>query len=171
MGAQQRKRRPLLDQFAEVIGEDAAVKISAHFGGRQLYVPRKPPSTTSPLVEAIGEIAAHKLAKRFGGLSYAIPLTAGKRARIEQLLGEGATVREVADELGCTERYVYKVQAELHEGDASRPRRKRRKRQRRPPPPSKREARRAAEARARAAQGDLFRGWTGGPAANSRKGG
>lgn len=122
--------RPLLARFAEEVGEEIALQISARFGGRQLYIPNKPP-VDSDLVAAIGQVAAHKLAKRFGGISYAIPIASGKRARIVALLQDGKTKAEVADLVGCTERYVYRVQADHERDQGAIPRRRRKRRARR----------------------------------------
>jgi transposase-like protein len=151
--------RSLLAKFAEEIGEELALQISACFGGRQLYIPHKP-SPGSDLVQAIGEPAALKLAKRFGGVFYAIPNAPGKRARILALLEEGKTVSRVAETVGCTERYVYKVQAEsqAREGKGSRPRGKgrRRKQRQKSKPPGPAEVKRRQRAEARRLQRDLF---------------
>lgn len=108
----------VLEGFAEVIGETAAIRLSSAFGGRQIYIPHRPRSD-SELVQVIGDLAAAQLAKRFGGLSYTVPITAGKWARIIELRKEERTVRDIADQVGCSERYVYQVLASYKERGGS----------------------------------------------------
>lgn len=102
----------VLAAFAREIGEEAAIKLSVHYGGRQCYVPRRP-HADSDLVRLIGMEATKKLGKRYGGISHTIPLRAGKRARVIEMLRQGLTRRDIAEVMGCTERHVYYVQAEL----------------------------------------------------------
>lgn len=104
-----------LEAFAALIGEEAAIRLSVRFGGRALYIPHRP-APDSPLVEAVGEVAALKLARRFGGIYHVVPLSVGKRARVIELRRRDWTVRRIAEELGCTERYVYYVLADHRAG-------------------------------------------------------
>ena len=99
----------------EVIGEELAVKVSEAFGGRELYIPHVPPAR-SLLVKEIGQLAAVKLARAFAGVTLKIPVGPGRRARIVRLLSAGKTKKAVARELACTERTVYRVQAD-HEAE------------------------------------------------------
>lgn len=110
--AKQRPTRGTLFRFARVIGQDAAVRLSAHFGGRQLYVPHTPQGD-SELVQVVGEIAARKLGRQFGGVHFAVPVTEGKRVRILEARREGKTISRIASELACTTRHVYNVLAEF----------------------------------------------------------
>jgi Mor family transcriptional regulator len=103
-----------------VIGQDAAVRLSAHFGGRQLYVPHTPPAG-SELVGVVGEIAARKLGRRFGGVIYMVPIREGKRARIIEARRQKRKIREIASDLACTERHVYKVLAEFRQDGGALP--------------------------------------------------
>jgi hypothetical protein len=112
------EKRPTLDQFADIIGEEAAVRLSVRYGGRRLYVPIDPPPG-GDLAQLIGVKAAYLLARRFGGVSFEMPLERGKRERIIHLSNRGKTVREIAEIVGCTERHVKYVRAEhrVHGGD------------------------------------------------------
>jgi hypothetical protein len=104
-----------LAQWAEVVGEEAALRLSMHFGGRQLHIPRHP-RPGSELVQVIGGVAAAALGARFGAGNYVVPLEAGKRAKIVYLRTiQKMTAAATATEAGCTERYVYKVCAEYRE--------------------------------------------------------
>lgn len=123
----------LLDRIAELIGEEAALRLSVQFGGLQLYIP-----TTSRLKEAaelvrtIGDVAARTLARQFGGTTMMVPI--GRRAHILQLAKRGEKRHEIASLVGCTERYVYKVLNEYREAGGSiqpGPRRKPTRRRRR----------------------------------------
>lgn len=104
--------RPTLDQFADIIGEEAALRLSVRFGGRRLYIPKEP---TGELVQLIGQKAAELLSRRFGGVHFEMPLERGKRERIIHLSRRGKTVREIAELVGCTERHVKYVRAEARE--------------------------------------------------------
>lgn len=114
--SRKRPNRRTLDRFARVIGEGPALRLSAHFGGRQLYVPHVP-RAGSELAQVIGDVAAKALGKRFGGMFCAIPIMAGRRARmvprVVELRQQRKTVRAIASELACTERHVYNVLAEF----------------------------------------------------------
>lgn len=99
-----------LQAIARVIGEPAAIRLSAYFGGRQLYVPHRP-RPDSELVQVLGEDLAELLAKRYGGLYHDVPLGCGRRARLIQMRREGHTISAIAQEVGCTTRYVYQVLA------------------------------------------------------------
>lgn len=107
-----------LRAFARVIGEQAAIRLSAHFGGRQVYVPHRP-RPDSELVQVLGEDLAELLARRHGGLAYDVPLRCGRRARIIQMRREGTPVETIAKTVGCTARYVYQVVAAYREEGGS----------------------------------------------------
>lgn len=100
-----------LAQLAEIIGEDAMLRLATRFGGRRLYFP-KDPTANRALVETVGLKAAQLLARRFGGVHFEIPLERGKRQRIVDLSQEKVPVRVIAERVGCTPRHVYAVRAE-----------------------------------------------------------
>ena len=115
-----------LGRFASAIGEEATLRLAAQFGGRQLYVASSP-RPDSELVQVIGSEAAEQLGRRYGGVIYQVPLREGKRARIIQLLDAGKAVADIAEQVGCTERHVYHVQAERRAEGAGIPRRKKKR--------------------------------------------
>lgn len=100
-------------QVARVIGSPAADKLIARFGGRRLYIPMVPePGNLLP--RSIGMRAATAMARAFGRERILIPATcdqARRRARIFAMRANQISVSRIARELGCTERYVYKVLA------------------------------------------------------------
>ncbi|HYL59447.1 MAG TPA: helix-turn-helix domain-containing protein [Candidatus Acidoferrales bacterium] len=104
----------LYDQLEHSIGDGAADKLVADFGGRRLYIPMAPAS--GDLVSrSIGLVAATAMARIFGGDRLLIPVTsdhARRRVRIVALRAEHLSISHIAHQLRCTERYVYKVLAE-----------------------------------------------------------
>lgn len=100
-------------QVARVIGSPAADKLIARFGGRRLYIPMvAAPGDLLP--RSIGMRAAMAMARAFGRERILIPATcdqARRRARIFAMRANQISVSRIARELGCTERYVYKVLA------------------------------------------------------------
>lgn len=108
----------VLRSIAKVVGEEAAVGISIRFGGRRLYIPQQP-TTESELVLLIGRGAAQRLSKRYGGTWIDVPISAGKRARIIELCQADRTKSDIAEIIGCSERYVYQVVADYRESGGS----------------------------------------------------
>jgi Homeodomain-like domain len=103
----------LYDQIGHSIGGDAADKLIADLGGRRLYIPIAPTSC-STIARSIGLLAALAMARAFGGDRLLIPVTSDhlrRRARIVAMRAERLSISRIAQELRCTERYVYKVLA------------------------------------------------------------
>ncbi len=102
--------------FAEVgrsIGEEAADKLVADFGGRRLYIPITP-AAGDLVTRSIGLVAATAIARVYGGDRLLIPSTnrqTRRRARILAMRSARMSISRIAHELRCTERYVYKVLA------------------------------------------------------------
>jgi len=106
-------RHTLYDQIGDSIGDDAADKLIADFGGRRLYIPRAP-ARGDLITRSIGMLAALTMARVFGGDRILIPATcnfARRRVRIVTMRTEHVSISRIARELRCTERYVYKVLA------------------------------------------------------------
>lgn len=106
-------RSTLYDQIGRSIGDDAAGKLVADFGGRRLYIPIAP-SPGDIVTRSIGLTAALQMARIFGGDRLLIPAGcdhARRRARILAMRAERISISRIARELRCTERYVYKVLA------------------------------------------------------------
>jgi hypothetical protein len=62
----------MLGFIVEIIGEEAAAKLIARFGGTRLYVPHSP-CPDDALALAVGTGAAMKLAEMFGGERVELP--------------------------------------------------------------------------------------------------
>jgi Mor family transcriptional regulator len=106
-------RSSLFHQIGCSIGDDAADKLIADFGGRRLYIPIAP-SPGDLVSRSIGLIAALQMARLFGGDRVMVPTGAGRarrRARILAMRADHVSISRIAHELRCTERHVYKVLA------------------------------------------------------------
>jgi hypothetical protein len=101
----------MIGYIVELIGEDAAARLVARFGGTRLYVPHLP-SGNDVLVDVLGVDAALKLARIFGGERIELPKPPPRRARIVELRAAGHSVQTIAQMLGCTRRRVLQVLAD-----------------------------------------------------------
>jgi len=102
------------DYLVELIGREAAERLSEVRGGRRMYLP--PPhrlGPNCPLVRAVGAAAARVLVKSLQpGEMISVPIGPGKRSRIRALRTEGRSIDEIAADLRCTRRHVFYVLAE-----------------------------------------------------------
>jgi len=106
-------RRSLFQQVGQSIGEEAADKLVADFGGRRLYIPMTP-AAGDVVTGSIGLEAALAMSRVFGGDRLLIPSSNNNRRRRAEILAlrrNGTSISRIARELRCTERYVYKVLA------------------------------------------------------------
>ena len=107
------ERTTLYDLIVRSIGEDAADKLIADFGGRRLYVPIAP-GPRDQIARSIGLRGAMAMAHTFGSDRILVPVTSNhlrRRARIVAMRADHISISHIARELRCTERYVYKVLA------------------------------------------------------------
>lgn len=98
--------------IVELVGEEPAARLSRSFGGCRVYIPQRP-GPHHPLSVCIGDALAGRIAEAFAGHRLDIPLRKGRRALIVELRGQGHSVARIAREVGCTERHVYQVLAEV----------------------------------------------------------
>jgi len=101
----------MLGFIVEIIGEEAAAKLIASFGGTRLYVPHSP-CPDDALAREVGTGAAMKLAEMFGGERVELPKPPPRRTQILALRAAGRSVEEIARVLSCTRRRVFQVLAE-----------------------------------------------------------
>ena len=106
--------RVTFDSLVELIGREAAERLSEARGGRGIYIPHVP-GPNSPLVVAVGQPAADLLARVHGGANLSVPIGPGKRARIRALRQAGRTIDQIAAAERCTRRHVFYVLAEQRE--------------------------------------------------------
>jgi hypothetical protein len=120
---------PKLAEIAELIGVDAAFKLSAAWPGIRLFVPKQV-SLEHPIAVAIGLQAARKLAEMYGGETVVIPMAArAAKARLHaRILAEyrptdgspGASASALARKYGVHQLSIYRLAAKLdaeHKGD------------------------------------------------------
>ena len=109
------ERATLFAEIAHLIGEVAARQLIERFGGRRVYVPNRP-EHDDHMVRTVGLAAALKLADRFGGERLFVPhdaLRGTRRAEVRELRRRGLSISAIAHRVRVTERYVYKVLAEV----------------------------------------------------------
>ena len=110
-------RNTTLDDLANIIGFSATVRLSAFFGGKNLYIP----ASISPgqvIVTLIGEPAARRLSDEFGREHIALPSLHGplreqRNSTIYYRLVAGESPRQISAAIGLTERRVIQIKCEL----------------------------------------------------------
>ncbi len=123
----------MLEELVELIGEEAAGRMVANFGGLRLYIPHFP-GPDDALARAVGMRAAVALARVYGGERLEVPHPPPVRMRarawqpgasgaglqgwdprrrgfILELKAAGRSSAEIARALGCTRRRVLQVLA------------------------------------------------------------
>lgn len=109
---------PVVENIARVIGAGATARLISTFGGGRVYIARYP-GRADAVSRVIGGEAAGLLGTIFGGERVWFPNDAGHvtRRRISLMRRRGSSVARIARELRLSERYVYKVLAQLREGE------------------------------------------------------
>jgi hypothetical protein len=107
----------VLDDLAEVIGEEAAFALAAEFLGEQVYIP-KDPATEPGVAAAIGDELAAKLCGVFGGETVAMPSKVVIERRVVQLAAQGVTKREIARQLKIRQPRVFAILKRHREAQA-----------------------------------------------------
>jgi hypothetical protein len=107
---------PAVENVARVIGAGATARLISTFGGGRVYI-AKNPGPCDAVARVIGDEAAGRLGAIFGGERIWFPNDAGHltRRRISLLRRRGSSISRIARELRLSERYVYKVLAELRD--------------------------------------------------------
>ena len=113
----------VLAMISEKIGEDVAVKLAKARGGRAVWVP-KYPKPDSELSKIVGYENALKIRDLFGMSNLMVPCgnfggTAGRRARVKELLQTGLSHSDIAAQVDVTTRTVERVAAELNAENAA----------------------------------------------------
>jgi hypothetical protein len=107
---------PVVDNIARVIGAGPTALLISTFGGGRVYIARRP-RPGDAMARVIGGEAANLLSTIFGGERVWFRNDAGHltRKRIRLMRHRGMSVARIARELRLSDRYVYKVLAELRE--------------------------------------------------------
>ncbi|HEY9212079.1 MAG TPA: hypothetical protein VIQ29_04400 [Ancylobacter sp.] len=97
-----------LREVAEYCGIDVALALVKEFGGGRIWIPGA--WTSGNILNRLGEDAAHSLISAFANSSMDIPRShltpLGRRRVILQLHAEDMLQRDIARQLGCTQRVV-----------------------------------------------------------------
>ena len=101
---------------AEVIGDDATMRLCERFGGVRFYVPRHI-GPNNAIAIAIGREAAEKLAEYFHGTDIDLPKAYLGRRRVVEMKEQGYNAREIALATGYTDRHVRHILADSREDD------------------------------------------------------
>lgn len=109
----------VLALIADATDVATALKVAAAFGGTRLFVAISP-RPTSALARVVGVDAATAIARYVGHGDIEIPMSAargqgGRRRRVAQMLGAGASVREAALGGDVCERTVRRIRARVDE--------------------------------------------------------
>ncbi|MDF7776892.1 hypothetical protein P1X14_16665 [Sphingomonas sp. AOB5] len=105
------ERRQLLDEIAQVIGQEAVDLLISRLGGSCTYIPRSL-GVHSPIAVIIGAKRAAKLAEFFHGRVLDLPKAHHRRQRALETaldLPDGMTLKDVALSFDYTERGLYKM--------------------------------------------------------------
>lgn len=108
-----------LDDIAGVIGFTATLRIATWYGGQNLYV-SPTPDESMQLVRLIGMPAAQRLAAEWGGERVAVPTMwayeEDQRNRlVGNLLKRGISTKEIARDMGMTERRIQQIRRVLED--------------------------------------------------------
>ena len=102
------KRSVVLDEIAEVIGEEATLNLAWRFRGLRLYVP-KDPGTNPDIAKAIGARRATLLCDTYYRMTIYIPAREAIARAVLALDATGMTKRQIAAKLHILERQVYRI--------------------------------------------------------------
>jgi hypothetical protein len=112
-----------LPELEDVIGKAEADALCRAFGGLSKYLPRKP-GADHPFARIIGMRALDALASFAGGWHLALPnlrRPEAEKNRILDMLEDGRTHREIAEECKVSERWVRHLAARRRETQGQKP--------------------------------------------------
>ncbi len=100
----------LLQEVADCLGTEAALRLAKRLGGQRVRVPKNP-KPSSPLVQAVGMEIAQALADLYGGELVIIPMAAALSAatRRRAIANDGRSANAVAAAMGCHVNTVYRL--------------------------------------------------------------
>lgn len=105
----------VLDDLAQVIGEQATFALAEEFRGERLYVP-KSHELQPRIAKAIGADQAKSFCEAFWRTTVAIPFNVVIARRVLDLAEHGVTKSEIARRVGIPQRRVYDILRRGREG-------------------------------------------------------
>lgn len=99
-------------ELAEIIGEEALIKLEERFGRSYLYIPVTP---KPEIVDAIGMEATQKLIAVYGSFDIYVPralLKKRRNAEIVQRINAGRSLTELAAEFRLSEKWLRQIKQE-----------------------------------------------------------
>jgi hypothetical protein len=100
----------VLDDLAEVVGEEAAFALASEFMGERVYIP-KDPDVEPRIAEAIGADQARHLCDAFWRTVVTFPSKIVIERRVVQLAEQNITKREIARRLKIRQARVFAILA------------------------------------------------------------
>lgn len=107
----------VVEELSAVLAPDVVERLLAALGGCSIYVPKRAIGEHHPIAQAVGAKDAALVCEFFGGTALDLPLPRDKSRRIVELAQTIGHRGTIARQVGCTERWVYKVLAE-HKQDS-----------------------------------------------------
>lgn len=105
----------ILDDIAEVIGEEAAYALAWQFKGERVYLP-KDHMREPRLAETVGEAVAVRLCEAFFGTVVTFPYKVILERKVAELAADpSVTKRQIAQRLGIREARVYAILARIRD--------------------------------------------------------
>lgn len=97
-----------------LIGPECAAWLLARFGGQSLYIPKRP-GAGQAIEAVVGAVAFEVLQAEFGAMNVSLP---GKpkqvlKDQIAPMIEQGLSHNDIAQQLGCSWRYVAMVKADM----------------------------------------------------------
>jgi len=103
----------VFQDISQIVGEEAAAKLSAQYGGTRLYIPITL-KTEHPLVQLLGQQTAQQLVDEFSAITVEIPrafirIIARRNELIIADRDDGMSQRQLAIKYQLTERTIRKI--------------------------------------------------------------
>jgi hypothetical protein len=109
------------EDLAQIVGFSATIRLTAYFGGRNLFVP-KTVSEQTTLAKVIGESAAKLLAQEYGGDVVWVPTLRLaeidlRSARVLEQLHDGVSTDKIAENTGLSLRRIQQLRLQFESQD------------------------------------------------------
>ncbi len=105
----------VLDEIAEIIGQQATFALTEEFMGEVVYVPQEP-AIEPRIAKAIGEDCANRFCETFWRTYINFPSRVVIERRVADLAEQGLTKREIASRLNIRQARVFSILRAQREG-------------------------------------------------------